>query len=189
MSVFSSSYISRNHLYTFMIASIAGLAAAVMPRLSAELVVYQRFGEEVRVSLFMPDAIWMIVVFSILVGLCATILMARHPVFDPPKIFWTALDIPALLSGSVSTIQSTTELESRQHVLESFLERVASMPPSRPIPTVPFNQLQPLFVAPESNAGDQLNDSGILDEIRLVKPTYAQERPNSAPIPEEFAEF
>ena len=185
MSIYSFGYISRRHLLTFVIALIAGLAAAIMPRLSAELVIYQQFGENVRVSLFRSNAIWMILVFSLFVGLCATILMSRHAVLDPPKIFLTALGIPALLAGSASTIQSTAVLELQQHSQHSVLERLLAMPPARPILTVPLNELQPLSIDPTSDASDLLNELRTPSEVSLVKRANAQENPNVTTTPGE----
>ena len=110
-----------HHLLTFMIAFIAGIAAAILPRLLTGIS-NTNLSEEI--VLFPMSYIFMSLAFASIVAAISTILMWNSS-FDPPKIFMTTLGIPALISGSFNTVDSVWELDQKLRENNVIQEKIA----------------------------------------------------------------
>jgi hypothetical protein len=129
--------------------------------------------------LFQPDFVWLGVAFGLVVGAISAILE-----FDgdekPKAIFMTALGIPALMGGVLTTTSATTKLQKAEQEKVAVLRAVgaqADLPPQQR-----SNSFEPLGGSPGPQGRD--DSSGTL--FALVTPAFAQSR---SPAAQQAARF
>ena len=94
-------------IYKFLIGFIAGFCAALFPRLTALLLV-----SDVQESLNILSTGYILVsaLFATLIG-AIIMIMEWNVAKEPRTTFMAALGIPALITGSINTVDTTKALD------------------------------------------------------------------------------
>lgn len=99
-----------HHVLKFCVGFVAGLCAALFPRLIAELTISS---ENNVVTLFTQDYIVLSIVFAVLIGAVTTIIEWEDS-GSPKDIFMKSLAIPGIISGALNTTLSVNDLEKAE---------------------------------------------------------------------------
>jgi hypothetical protein len=157
----------------FVIGTVAGLSSVFLPRMMLLLSIDTEFAPDRSISLFRSDFVWLGVAFGVVIGAISAILEFEGD--DKPKaIFMTALGIPALLSGVLTTTSATTKLQKAEQEKVAVLRAVgaqADLPPQQR-----SNSFEPVGGAP----GPQGRDQSSTTFFAFVTPAFAQSRSSAA---------
>lgn len=151
----------------FLIGAAAGAASVFLPRMMLLLSVDTEPAPDRYITLFQPDFVWLGALFALAIGVICAILE-----FDEQRkakeIFMTALGVPALLSGVLTTTSATNKLQKAEQEKVALLRAVsAEAGITHERVTAP---LQPLT----GNAAEFGNPAALIEGFTLVRSAYAQ---------------
>lgn len=104
----------------FLIGFIAGFCAAIFPRLTAQLLVS---GGEEGLAILSPSYLICSAVFASTIG-AVIMIMEWHVPKEPRVTFMAALGIPAIITGSFNTLDSTRALTEQMSVNARLVNEV-----------------------------------------------------------------
>jgi len=133
---------TKSLYFKFGIGFVAGLCAALFPRLIAALATP---GESEFVALFNWNYILLSLMFAALIGVVIAIL-EWEAVSSPKDIFMSSLAIPGILSGALNTAVSVNGLEQAEmenRVFETTLEQTFDIPTLMPATLTPLSKAIP----------------------------------------------
>lgn len=137
----------------FAIGFVAGLCAALFPRLIAELATSGNGDSEV-IALFRFNYVFLSLVFATLIGM-AIMIFEWESSRSPKDVFMSALALPAILSGALNTTTSVTDLkqaELEKTAYENTLQRKFQIPTREPAMLMPISKMDSLNIFFINNA-------------------------------------
>jgi hypothetical protein len=154
----------------FVIGTVAGLSSVFLPRMMLLLSIDTEVAPDRYINLFQPDFVWLGVAFGLVIGAICAILESEGD--DKPKaIFMTALGLPALLSGVLTTTSATNKLQKAEQEKVAILRAVgaqAELPPQQR-----SNSFEPLGGA---SSGPQSREHSSDTRFAFVTSAFAQSR-------------
>jgi hypothetical protein len=163
-------------LANFVIGTVAGLASVFLPRMMLLLSIDIEPAPDRYISVFQPDFVWLGVAFALVIGAICAILEFEGE--DKPKaIFMTALGVPALLSGVLTTTSATSKLQKAELEKVAVLRAVGAQ---ADLPTQQrSNSFEPVGGSP--SAPQSGGTSSPLDRFFVfATPAFAQSRSPAA---------
>jgi|GEM_PF-3982049 len=111
-------------LYLFFIGTVAGATSAFLPRLMTSLAAGTATGAGQSADFLSNDFMVMAGGFSLLLGLITAILcQSGDAEIDSRQVFFYSLGIPALVSGTLSTVDGANSLKLQALENKNVLER------------------------------------------------------------------
>lgn len=153
----------ENAVFKFFVGFVAGLCAALIPRLSAVLA----SGSSIEV--INKPYVLASLVFAILIGAVIMILEWGKS-RSPADMFMSALALPALLSGSLNTAEG---VHASKLAAQDNLELTNALEKSEQIKTLPYQKIIPLG---KTAINPTVSPSSL--EFNLISKAYADDITN-----------
>lgn len=161
---------NKSHLLKFFIGFIAGLCAALFPRLIAEL----STSSDV-VTLFEPNYIKLSLLFAMLIG-AVTAIFEWESNRIPKDVFMSALAIPGIMSGALSTsasVQDFASVEAENIKYVRIIEQSMGIPTLGHLPTTQDQIIPPLPTREIHGTQSSTQAHKTALAFSLISPAYA----------------
>ena len=161
----------------FVIGTVAGLASTFLPRMMLLLSIDTELAPDRYIKVLSADFIWVAIAFALTIGVICAILESNARA-HPKDVFMTALGIPALVTGVLTTTSATGKLQQAEQQKVAVLRTLGDQAGlSSQAQTSTFEPVGGVAGAPAGPSSER--DA----PFAFVQPAFAQSATRAAPPP------